>query len=101
MFLVYQGSSEDEETDDSNEDEEGTNEDNASACTASGMQLTSELVSDSDGDETAVRCPICLARLGLQCVGSPETCDHIFCLDCILEWAKVQLHIQLNLVQFR
>jgi len=53
--------------------------------------LTELLLSDSDGDidESCPRCPICLARLTSQAVGSPEACDHSFCLECILEWAKV------------
>jgi len=44
----------------------------------------------SDNDPDAERCPICLARLRDQNVGTPESCDHSFCLECIQEWAKVQ-----------
>ena len=43
----------------------------------------------SDGDMDCDRCPICLARLRDQDVGTPEGCDHSFCLECIQEWAKV------------
>ena len=46
--------------------------------------------SDSDGDEEADKCPICLNRFREQDVGTPEACDHIFCLECIQEWAKVR-----------
>ena len=45
-------------------------------------------VSDSDG-ETGDRCPICLNRFREQDLGTPEACDHAFCLECILEWSKV------------
>ncbi|XP_037373222.1 PHD and RING finger domain-containing protein 1 isoform X2 [Talpa occidentalis] len=47
---------------------------------------------DSDGafssDDDAESCPICLNAFRGQAVGTPETCAHHFCLDCILEWAK-------------
>lgn len=45
--------------------------------------------SDSDlSDVQAERCAVCLNRFLGQEVGTPESCDHIFCLDCIQEWAK-------------
>lgn len=45
--------------------------------------------SDSDlSDAQAERCAVCLNRFLGQEVGTPESCDHIFCLDCIQEWAK-------------
>ena len=55
------------------------------------VALSELLLSESEGDddEDCPRCPICLARLTSQAVGSPEACDHSFCLECILEWAKV------------
>ena len=43
----------------------------------------------SSGDEDSPQCAICLARLKSQDVGTPDTCDHTFCLDCLLEWSKV------------
>lgn len=45
---------------------------------------------DSDSsDGESEKCPICLSRLLGQEIGSPETCDHVFCLECIAEWSKV------------
>ncbi|XP_064480743.1 PHD and RING finger domain-containing protein 1-like isoform X2 [Ornithodoros turicata] len=53
----------------------------------------STTVADSDSDSNlsdaqAERCPVCLNRFLGQEVGTPESCDHAFCLDCIQEWAK-------------
>lgn len=39
-------------------------------------------------DEDAEKCPICLNSFHEQPVATPESCEHYFCLDCILEWAK-------------
>jgi hypothetical protein len=36
------------------------------------------------------KCAICLKRLRNQKIGTPESCDHSFCLDCITEWSKVR-----------
>ena len=48
---------------------------------------------DLDGgissDEDAEKCPICLNSFGSQPVATPESCQHYFCLDCILLWSKV------------
>lgn len=41
--------------------------------------------SDEDGEN----CPICLNTFRDQAVGTPESCSHYFCLDCIVEWSKV------------
>ncbi|NXN07600.1 PHRF1 protein, partial [Indicator maculatus] len=40
--------------------------------------------SDEDGEN----CPICLNTFRDQAVGTPESCSHYFCLDCIVEWSK-------------
>ncbi|XP_076861850.1 PHD and RING finger domain-containing protein 1 isoform X2 [Brachyhypopomus gauderio] len=39
-------------------------------------------------DEDTEKCPICLNSFHEQPVATPESCEHYFCLDCILEWAK-------------
>uniref|UniRef100_UPI0037E9A29E PHD and RING finger domain-containing protein 1-like isoform X2 n=1 Tax=Semicossyphus pulcher TaxID=241346 RepID=UPI0037E9A29E len=41
-----------------------------------------DLTSDSD------RCYICLSPFEKQAVGSLESCQHVFCLECILQWSK-------------
>ena len=45
--------------------------------------------SDEDGEEREC-CPICLAKFRHQDVGTPESCDHNFCLECITEWSRVR-----------
>ncbi|XP_049984599.1 protein SCAF11 isoform X2 [Alexandromys fortis] len=37
----------------------------------------------------ADRCPICLSCLLGKEVGFPESCNHVFCLTCILKWAEI------------
>ncbi|XP_075693699.1 PHD and RING finger domain-containing protein 1 isoform X2 [Rhinoderma darwinii] len=39
-------------------------------------------------DEEREHCPICLNCFRDQVVGTPENCNHYFCLDCIAEWSK-------------
>lgn len=44
--------------------------------------------SSSDYDNQAECCPICFRKLKSQEVGTPESCDHTFCVACLKEWAK-------------
>ncbi|EGW01259.1 protein SCAF11 isoform X1 [Cricetulus griseus] len=37
----------------------------------------------------ADRCPICLSCLLGKEVGFPESCNHVFCLTCILKWSEI------------
>lgn len=46
------------------------------------------ITSDDDG-EGGENCPICLNKFRDQDIGTPESCDHCFCLECIQEWANV------------
>ncbi|XP_043083476.1 PHD and RING finger domain-containing protein 1 isoform X2 [Puntigrus tetrazona] len=39
-------------------------------------------------DEDSEKCPICLNSFHEQPVATPESCEHYFCLDCILEWSN-------------
>ena len=36
------------------------------------------------------QCAICMESLIKQKVGMPENCKHSFCLNCLIEWAKVK-----------
>nr|XP_054761377.1 PHD and RING finger domain-containing protein 1-like [Lytechinus pictus] len=67
----------DEEDDDDDEEEEEVEEGN-------GMDEGTI----SSGDEGGEKCAICLCSFNNQEVGSPESCDHTFCFECIYEWSK-------------
>ncbi|XP_033116356.1 PHD and RING finger domain-containing protein 1-like [Anneissia japonica] len=41
-----------------------------------------------ESDEDLENCYICLTGIRDQDLGTPESCDHTFCLECILEWSK-------------
>lgn len=44
---------------------------------------------DSDSsDGQSEKCPICLLSFKQQEIGTPESCDHMFCLECLQEWSK-------------
>jgi len=45
-------------------------------------------MSDSS-DGQSEKCPICLRNFTTQEVGTPEACDHSFCVDCLQEWSRV------------
>ncbi|CAH2243248.1 jg21424, partial [Pararge aegeria aegeria] len=55
-----------------------------SACTS---KPTSGFSSDSS-EGNSDKCTICLLRFRNQEVGTPESCEHMYCLDCITEWSK-------------
>ncbi|BFZ04988.1 hypothetical protein BsWGS_08027 [Bradybaena similaris] len=69
-----EGDDDDDEEDEDEDAEQGEEAENAE--------------DSSSGDENCDRCPICLNRLRVQDIGTPESCDHSFCLECIQEWAK-------------
>ncbi|CAG5116861.1 unnamed protein product, partial [Candidula unifasciata] len=79
----------DNEDDDSEGDEDSDEEDDEEE---EGDVEQGEEVDNADdsssGDENSDRCPICLNRLRVQDIGTPESCDHSFCLECIQAWAK-------------
>uniref|UniRef100_A0A3Q4GM51 PHD-type domain-containing protein n=1 Tax=Neolamprologus brichardi TaxID=32507 RepID=A0A3Q4GM51_NEOBR len=60
---------------------DGRPEDGAFGGTSADLAMMSS-------DEDAEKCPICLNSLNSQPVATPENCEHYFCFDCILEWAK-------------
>ena len=69
---------------DTEDDEDVENEEQQPGLS---KQSSEAVLSESDGESE--KCPICLARIGEQDIGTPESCDHDFCLECIQEWAKV------------
>lgn len=106
MCVVSSGSSDDDaEEDDSqcstdndsgassyeeSDDEEDDTQDVAAASTTTQSQTQSKESgnwSDSS-DGQSEKCPICLLTFKTQDIGSPETCDHTFCVECIQEWSK-------------
>lgn len=74
----------------SEESEDDDSDDDGQVLVAADPQ--GELVANGvgDSDDDAESCPICLNTFRDQAVGTPEGCAHYFCLDCILEWAKVR-----------
>ncbi|CAG9863845.1 unnamed protein product [Phyllotreta striolata] len=45
--------------------------------------------SDTDSSDGRLeKCPICLVSFKSQEIGTPQSCDHSFCLKCIQEWSK-------------
>jgi hypothetical protein len=45
-------------------------------------------MSNGRTDRQSESCPICLTELVTQKVGTPEACNHSFCVDCLQEWFK-------------
>ncbi|XP_074921165.1 PHD and RING finger domain-containing protein 1 isoform X2 [Chelonoidis abingdonii] len=79
--------SEDEEEDDDYAEEEEM--ETAVAETTISLKTTPQTNGgDISSDDDAENCPICLNTFRNQAVGTPESCAHYFCLDCIVEWSK-------------
>ncbi|XP_036054863.1 PHD and RING finger domain-containing protein 1 isoform X2 [Onychomys torridus] len=84
-----EGLSEEEDPEDrsgSEDSEDGV--EMAAAAAAMGTQGKLEASSAPISDDDAESCPICLNAFRDQAVGTPETCAHYFCLDCIIEWSR-------------
>uniref|UniRef100_A0A8C2C197 PHD and ring finger domains 1 n=1 Tax=Cyprinus carpio TaxID=7962 RepID=A0A8C2C197_CYPCA len=78
-----------EEVLDEEEDEEDESEDEDSGNVLEGA--VGSVAVDAAGlssDEDSEKCPICLNSFHEQPVATPESCEHYFCLDCILEWSN-------------
>ncbi|XP_055947253.1 uncharacterized protein LOC129980849 [Argiope bruennichi] len=67
------------------EDENSNNEVVSSGSTIKNGNETS---SDLNENDQAEKCAICLSKFLGQDIATPETCDHVFCLECLQEWAK-------------
>jgi PHD and RING finger domain-containing protein 1 len=59
----------------------------ASPSTSPEAVLLAPDVSSSSSDGDSEKCPICLTTLAAQGVGTPNTCDHLFCMGCLEEWS--------------
>lgn len=80
VFLSYfEGSDWETDEDASEESEEEAYEE--------GVAVAVDVDEESDGESE--KCPVCLDRLEEQNIGTPESCDHNFCLECILQWSNV------------
>ncbi|XP_029644165.1 protein SCAF11 isoform X1 [Octopus sinensis] len=77
-------SDDDEETDDEDEETDDDDDDVTKGVCDKVSLLEDDSSDQGDGDD----CPICLNRLKYQDIGTPESCDHSFCLDCIQLWAR-------------
>ncbi|KAM4618565.1 uncharacterized protein phrf1 [Polymixia lowei] len=83
---------EEDDDDDEEEEEEGDDsddeeEEDGKALEGAAGGTSADLAGMSSDDETE-KCPICLNSFSSQPVATPESCQHYFCLDCILEWSK-------------
>lgn len=79
---------EEEEEEDGNEEEDDEEEEGDAKAEDGALVGTSADPADMSSDEDADKCPICLNSFSSQPVATPENCEHYFCLDCILAWAK-------------
>ncbi|XP_030646534.1 PHD and RING finger domain-containing protein 1 [Chanos chanos] len=85
---------EDEDNPDEEEDEEGEEEEDGSEHEEGEKGLEGAVggvaadLADLSSDEDSEKCPICLNSFHEQAVATPESCEHYFCLDCIMEWSK-------------
>uniref|UniRef100_A0A1A8J5V7 SR-related CTD-associated factor 11 n=1 Tax=Nothobranchius kuhntae TaxID=321403 RepID=A0A1A8J5V7_NOTKU len=46
---------------------------------------------DGLDSEEAEKCPVCLAALAGRELSMPDSCCHVFCLQCLLTWAELQM----------
>ncbi|XP_073410509.1 PHD and RING finger domain-containing protein 1 isoform X2 [Dendrobates tinctorius] len=70
------------------EEEEDEDEEDLPIGNSDPTASTTDLAEAISSDEERENCPICLNGFRDQVVGTPENCNHYFCLDCILEWSK-------------
>ncbi|XP_026058884.1 PHD and RING finger domain-containing protein 1 isoform X1 [Carassius auratus] len=79
----------DEEEEEEEDEEEDESEDEDSAKVLGGaVGGVSVDAAGLSSDEDSEKCPVCLNSFHEQPVATPESCQHYFCLDCILEWSN-------------
>ena len=59
---------------------------------AAGASSAAAAYMSDSSDGQSEKCPICLRSFTTQEIGTPEACDHSFCVDCLQEWSKVSGH---------
>ncbi|XP_065367255.1 uncharacterized protein LOC135960006 [Calliphora vicina] len=57
--------------------------------------------SDSSSNELLEKCPICLLTFRQQEIGSPSTCEHIFCANCIEAWSRNVQTCPIDRIEFQ
>ncbi|XP_071974304.1 PHD and RING finger domain-containing protein 1 isoform X2 [Engystomops pustulosus] len=77
-----------EEEEESGSEEEDEDEGDLQVGSSDPTQSAADLIEAMSSDEERENCPICLNGFRDQVVGTPENCNHYFCLDCIAEWSK-------------
>ncbi|KAM8752180.1 uncharacterized protein phrf1 isoform 2-T3 [Acanthopagrus schlegelii] len=82
------GEDDEEEEEEKEEEEDDEEEEEDAKAEGGAFGGTSADFEGMSSDEDADKCPICLNSFNSQPVATPESCEHYFCLDCILEWAK-------------
>lgn len=50
--------------------------------------MDSDSGSTSSDSANSERCPICLRTLNTQLIGTPDSCEHVFCAECLTEWSQ-------------
>lgn len=60
----------------------------STVCEGGAASSTATPPTVSSTDEEAECCPICFFELATQKVGTPEACNHSFCVDCLHKWVK-------------
>ncbi|GFY59753.1 PHD and RING finger domain-containing protein 1 [Trichonephila inaurata madagascariensis] len=71
---------------------EDENNDNEAESYSSSAKNVAEAANDLSDNEQAEKCAICLSKFLGQDIATPETCDHVFCLECLQEWAKIVIN---------
>ncbi|KAG9475593.1 PHD and RING finger domain-containing protein 1 isoform X2 [Eleutherodactylus coqui] len=79
---------EEEDGSDSEEEDDDEGEEDLPMGSSDLTQSTADFNEAISSDEERENCPICLNGFRDQVVGTPENCNHYFCLDCIVEWSK-------------
>ncbi|GFQ85783.1 PHD and RING finger domain-containing protein 1, partial [Trichonephila clavata] len=92
-FALYDAEFSDSDLDSDEEDEIDSSEDSEASDGEDGtdeeeVEVQPTGVSSSEDNGENESCPVCLNHFIGQDLGSPENCEHVFCLVCIIEWSK-------------